>query len=160
MIWIEHFREAIFWGSCLDEWEKMEEIAQYPGEDTEGEIWEPKGYRAWYLLIAAILRGQSLSELRKYTDIIEAGRRKREKLLLKILRAILDGAVATANHELETYLKYYKKYEFPKPEITEKVCIDGTFLINFARHRGLELEYPAEYSDHIVRFELSAASRS
>lgn len=151
MNWIDYFRYIIFWGSCIDQWAQITEIAQYPCDYTEGEIWEPKEYRSWYLLIAAILRGEPLEQLSKYTIVIENGKKKREKLLLKLLNAILDNDVDRADQELKSYLKYYKQYEFPKPEIREKLTIDGTFLINFARHKGIELEYPQEYSDHIVR---------
>ena len=149
--WASFFRETIFWGSCIGAWDKIKKIAQYPTEEClNSEPWEHIGFRVWYLVIAAVLRDEPLESLGRYTDLIDKLKSRREKLLLDILRPILYGDAEKANGQLSIYLKYYKKFEFKKPEITEKVSIDGTFLINFGRYRGLKIEYPEEYTDHIV----------
>jgi hypothetical protein len=154
-LWVDEFREAILWGSCLGEWEKVKCIAQYPDDDCytgttaiyTGEI------QAWYLVLAAVLRGDTLDTVSKYCKVIETGKKKREKLLLKVLRPLLKGDMDIANQEFAVYLKYYKRFEFPKKLVPETLAIDGTFLINYARYLGYELQYPAEYEDHIVKLD-------
>jgi len=150
--WVQQFRQSICWGSCLGEWKKVKELAEYPKDDViEAERWEPIEWRSWYLLVAGILRGQSLRELTKYVKIIEGGKKRREKLLLDLLRAILGNNAKKAQGSLEGYLKYYKKYEFARPGMNDLLCFDGTFLVNFARHRGLDISFPPQYSDHYIK---------
>lgn len=152
-LWMDEFRETIFWGSCLEEWKKIAKIAEYPDDECLLEPEEKKETRAWLLLLAAVLRGELFQAQQRYIDAIEQGRQKREKLLLTVLRTILEGDVEKLNQELKTYLQHYKKKEFPKDSIPEKLAIDGTFLINYARHRGLAVEYPPEFEDHIVKLD-------
>lgn len=150
--WIEQFRQSICWGSCIGEWEKIKEIAEYPKENViEAERWEPIEFRCWYLLIAGVLRGQQLSSLEKYVKTIEEGGKRREKLLLKLLMAIIGKNIENAENALNGYLKYFKKYEFPRPGKNDLLCIDGTFLINFAAYKNLKIDYPSEYDDYIVK---------
>ena len=150
--WIEQFRQSICWGSCLGEWEKVKELAEYPRDEViDAERWEPIEWRCWYLLIAGVLRGQPLGDFKKYVKTIGSGKKIREKLLLNLLIPILDSDIKNAEYALNEYLKYFKKYEFPRPGKNDLLCIDGTFLINFAAYKGLKLEYPSEYEDHIVK---------
>ena len=150
--WISQFREAIFWASYLGEWDKANQIAEYPTDECPTD-YEPKQFRAWGLIIAAVLRGESLENLTRHTEVIDRGRKKYQKLLLAILRPLLAGDSEGFNKELKVYLEYCDNNTFNKIEIDEKISIDGTFLINLARHRGLTVEYPAEYEDRIVKLK-------
>ena len=149
--WASYFRDAIFWGSCIGAWDKIRKIAQYPTDEClNSEPWEHISFRVWYLIIAAVLRDEPLQSLVRHTDLIDKLKSRREKLLLDILRPILCGDAEKTNEQLAIYLKYYKKFEFKKPQITERVSVDGTFLVNFGRYKGLKIKYPEEYADHIV----------
>ncbi|MCH9022266.1 MAG: hypothetical protein IID32_05845 [Planctomycetes bacterium] len=151
--WGPEFREAIFWASCLGEWDKAGKISEYPTDECPIGYDEPKQFRAWWLIVAAVLRGESLENLTRHTDVIDKGRKKYQKLLLAMLRPLLAGDSEGFNKELKIYLEYCDNNTFNKIEIDEKISIDGTFLINLARHRGLTVEYPAEYEDRIVKLK-------
>ncbi len=151
MSWINEFRDALLWGSSIDRWEILERIACYPDEDCWQDDLYSKEFHIWYLLVACVLRQDANRKILRYMSTLEQSRKMREKLLAHVLQAILKGDESQVNTELNAYLKFYKKKEFTKPEITEKVSIDGTFLINFARHKGIKVKYASEYEDHIVK---------
>ena len=148
--WTRQFRPAIFWASCLGDWEKVRELAEYPTKQCPVGRYEPKLFCYWLLLLAGVLRGESLNSLQEYVDKVSKSRRRYYILLFNMLKAILDADSEHFNHELEKYLDYCNEHTFNRPEIDEKVSIDGTFLINYARHRGLKVEYPEKYKDRIV----------
>lgn len=148
--WASQFRKAVFWASCLGQWKKVRRLAQYPTRECPIGRYEPKLVCIWLLLLAGVLRGELLESLCKYTDAIDRSRRKYYTLLLNVLRVVLDSDSENFNTLLREYLDYCNEKTFCRPEIDEKVSIDGTFLINFARHKGLKVEVPREYVDRIV----------
>jgi hypothetical protein len=149
--WERDFGGAIFWASCLDAWEDMNCLAKYATNECSVGDYEPAEVGNWLLLLAAVLRDEPLQAVASHVQQVEKDRRKYYKFLLKLLRAILTNDNSAFNVELAAFLKYYKNDCFPKGAIDEKVTMDGTFMINFARHRGLDVSYSEEYSDHIVR---------
>jgi hypothetical protein len=156
--WTDEFREAVFWASCLGEWEKAERIAEYPTSECPVGRYEPKLFCYWCLLVAGVLRGESLESLSEYTETIAKSRRKYYTCLLNMLCAILEEDENRFNSYLAVYLDYCNENTFNRPEIDEKVSIDGTFLINYALHRGLKVEYPNQYRDRIVVLETNKTS--
>jgi hypothetical protein len=150
-LWIRYFRESILWATVLGEWEKAREIAKYPDELSMEADFESKEKKAWYIVLAVYLREGGLQNARRYIRIIETGRKKREKLLLNVLRAIEKKDPEQFAKEFNKYLKYYKAYEFPKDLIPEKLAIDGTILFNLAREQGMEVEFPQQYIDHYIK---------
>jgi len=148
--WENMYRESMFWASCLGDWESIKKLSEYPTAECPVGRYEPRLFCIWWLLVAAVIRGEKLEGL-SYTKAVEKSRRKYFRLLLSMLRAILQKDSDSLNSSLKDYLDYCKKNTFNRPEIDEKISRDGTFMINWARHKGLEVTYPAEYEDRIVK---------
>src|SRR5436305_953873 len=74
-----------------------------------------------------------------FAALIYRGRSKRHKLLSDILAAIAMGKSKEAQAAIESYLVWYRKTEFPRPGLEEKLSIDGSTLVHLARHRGLAI---------------------
>ena len=152
--WIGQYREVVLWGACIGEWDKVKEISKYPDELTmAAQPWETKEKKAWYTVLAIYLRDESLKNADKYIKIIEAGKKKREKLLLSVLRAIIDKNTGRFDKEFRVYLKYYKAHEYPQHSYPDKLAIDGTIMFNIAKHQGMNVEFPKEYIDHYIFLE-------
>ena len=152
-LWIRYFREPILWASVLCEWEKAKEISKYPDELCMEADFESKEKKAWYILLAIYLRENSLDNAGKYVELIENGKKKREKLLLNVLRAIIANDPESFTKEFAAYMKHYKAREFPQRQIPEKLAIDGTILFNLAKHKGLQVEFPENYIDHYIHLD-------
>ncbi len=149
-LWISDFRESILWGSVLGEWNKIKEISKYPDELCMEADFEPKETSAWYILLAIYLREGSLANADEYIGLIENGRKKREKLLLNVLRAITAEDEDGFANEFGIYMKYYKSREFPRDSVHETLAIDGTILFNLAKYKGMQVEFPRAYIDHYI----------
>jgi hypothetical protein len=149
--WIREFRASILWGTYIGEWEKVKEISKYPDDLSMLENLESKEMRAWYTALAIFLREGTLKNADKYIEIIEAGKKKREKLLINVLRSIVEKDLEKFNKEFRVYLKYYKAHECKG--IHDKLAIDGTILFNIAKHNGMPVEFPKEYIDHYIFLE-------
>jgi hypothetical protein len=149
-LWVRYFRELILWASVLGEWDKAKEISRYPDDLCMEAGFESKEKKAWYILLAVYLREDSLDNAGKYVDLIENGKKKRERLLLKILRTIIAKDADGFTKEFNVYLKYYKSHEYTQSQIPEKLAIDGTIMLNLAKHKGLSVEFPRKYIDHYV----------
>lgn len=150
LLWVSELRYSILWAGVLGEWDKAREISKYPDELCMEADFESKEKKAWYILLAIYLCEDSLKNAEKFIDIIENGKKKLEKLLLNVLRAIIAKDEKAFANEFEIYMKYYKAHEFSKPSVPEKLAIDGTILFNLAKHKGMKVEFPRKYIDHYV----------
>jgi hypothetical protein len=146
--WQPQFEACLLSVSCLTEWERLQKFASYFREDVDINIEQSPENRAWLLTVARALLGKSLDG--ELANVIKSGKRKREKLLLDFLEAVLSGDERQLNASAAAYFKYYLKSEAPKLDITKKVAIDATFLVHFAAHRGRKIEIPQSVQDHIV----------
>jgi len=150
-LWISEFRNSILWASVLGEWEKAKEISRYLDELTMfAQQWETKEKKAWYTLLAIYLREGNLNGAANYIELIENGKKKREKLLLNVLRTIIARSADRFTKEFKIYIKYYKSHEFTQRSVPEKLAIDGTILFNLAKHKGIDVTFPKEYIDHYI----------
>ncbi len=81
-------------------------------------------------------------ELRPLVEIVTAGRSKRFRLLLEFLIQIITGGDADLQQACDVYFKYHRRTESNKIDITCKVAIEGTFLVNYARRRRRTITVP------------------
>jgi len=152
-LWIRYFRESILWASVLSEWEKVKEISKYPDELCMEADFEPKEKKAWYIVLAIYLREGSLDNAGKFIDLIENGKKKREKLLLNVLRSIMARDAIEFAEVFKAYMKHYKSHEFTQRSVPEKLAIDGTILYNLAKHEDMDVTFPEKYIDHYIHLD-------
>lgn len=144
--WFDKYREGVVWGSVMNQWEEIQEISKYPHVSSV----RPRDYEtAYYYVLACYIRGEKSSFYAKQHEQVETGKRKREKLLLAVLDTIICGDEKTFAKEFNKYLTYFKKYEYPK-DTTEVLALDGTFLVNLAKHKGMQVQFPEKYIDHYI----------
>jgi hypothetical protein len=152
--WVDEFRHAIAWASCLGEWDKIAKIAEYPTpECVEYLPIKVNPHLSCYLCLAAVIRGENLDPYKKYVDIIERGTKRKEKLMLEVLKAIESKDKDSFEKTFLDYMKFYKQKEFPKDDFDDKVSFDGTILFNIAKHNNLQVVFPAEYLDYYIDLE-------
>lgn len=154
-LWIDQYRTALFWALVLRDERSLLDFAGYAGDDCYDESHLDdfaKSDRAWYIMLARFVRGEGRAALKPYAELIESDRKKKPKLLLAALLAIVTENGPAFNQALAAYLKYFKAHEFPEPCLQDKFAIDGTILVHLAARAGLAFEIPSAYQDHIVRF--------
>ena len=171
-VWVDPFRRSVFWSACLHDWACAQRLSAYPSETTLDTISERKSEAPWYQLLAAYLRGDATerdfaidlqpigepsAKPKSFERLIEEGRSRRLKLLSAVLRAIRDKDAVATQRCLEDYLAYYRKTEFPRPSLEEKVSVDGSILVHLAEQEGLLLEVPTGFADYIVRLPAGAS---
>ncbi len=152
-LWVSELRYSILWASILREWDKAKEISKYPDELCMEADFESKEKKAWYIAFATYLRDGSLDNASKFVGLIENGKKKREKLLLNVLKTIVDNDSEHFTKEFGAYIKHYKAREFPQKQVPEKLAIDGTILFNLAKHEGFDVSFPEKYIDHYIHLD-------
>ena len=150
LLWVSELRYPILWASVLGAWDKAKEISKYPDALCMDADFESKEKKAWYVVLAVYLREASLDNASKFIELIENGKKKREKLLLSVLKAIVANDTEGFTKEFGIYMKHYKAREYPQKQVPEKLAIDGTILFNLAKHKGLQVEFPGKYIDHYI----------
>jgi hypothetical protein len=152
--WTTEFRNAVLWASCINDWKSVYKFAEYPADNCPLNRYEPRREGIWFLLLAAALRGEKREVLDQYADMIKNGKQnKYQKILLSMLYAVLEKDSASFNKELDAHLKYCEKYLFNSRDPRNKVTMDGSFLINYARYKGLTVEYAPEHEDRIIKLQ-------
>ena len=151
--WMEVYEHCLLWGAALADWSFLKRVSQFPEEAACLSMGTKPQDRDALVAIAAILRGDSHDECASHINRLLAGPKKGGKLLAAALKALLDMDSDAFEPSVAAYLQQYKKAEFPKDKLTKKVSIEGTLIVNWARYRGLDMEMPAEFEDHIVKLK-------
>ena len=150
--WMEVFRECLLWGSALGEWRFLKHCSGYP----EKNACLSEGYTAQdrdaLVAISVIVSGDQAEKSSQCINRAADGPRKGCRLLTEVLISLVNGKINSFEEGFISYLKHYKKTDFPKEQITKKVSVEGTFLAHWARHHGMKVEVPSQFEDHIVKF--------
>jgi len=149
-LWNDAFQSSILWCACLGQWDRAKRFAGYVRDDIGFDPEQSGENRAWLILLAGVLRNRPWKEVQPFQDTILNGSRKREKLLLGFLDAILHGDDKTLHTQAQQYWKYYKSSESKAHMVTSKVAIDGTILLYYAEHLGRTVDVPDNVALHIV----------
>jgi hypothetical protein len=153
-IWMEVFEAALLCGSVLGRWEFLEKAGTFPEPYSCVSDEYKNQDRDLYVAIAALLRKSPISELEGSLEKAAAGSKKSCKALVAVMRAGLARDVALFQKTLIAFLNYYKKSDFPNPDITKKISIFGTFFVHWAKKEGFVITIPPEFADHIVSFDV------
>jgi hypothetical protein len=149
--WYSEFPISVLWTTCLGQWNKAKKIAEYPTRECYSERTKGSPEVCYYLILAAALRGESLDTVNDFIEVVETGVKKREKLLLAVLKTIVQQDKKAFDKVFLEYMKYFNKRECSRGINT--LAKDGTILFNFARYKGLNVEFPNEYRDHFICLE-------
>jgi hypothetical protein len=150
MSWMGLFVESSCWGAALGEWIMLERIAAYPTNECPVDSNFTRDDKNLFLAIASSLRREPASRTLQYLERLKLVGRRETSFQGRVLKSVVDGDSHELNQQLNEYLAYYKKHEFPHTDLTLKVCMLGTFFYHLARHSGLEPNVHASYRDHIV----------
>ena len=136
--WFDPLREGLVLALLMDDEGSAKTICKYPSSDAvQQDIDGSKEDHEFYLLFSRYMCGEGLDELKASCDVIEAGRRRRPKHWLDILRAIDRGEIEGVATALKKYLVYFRKTEQNSNVFREAVSLDASILWNLARIRGL-----------------------
>lgn len=151
--WGAEYPEAVLWAACLGRWEAVARLSEFvTGELYESTPVKPPMSWPWLIVLASVLRGEGIEGASHYAQIIRDGSRKREKLLLGLLDAILTGDDQELAEASWTYFAYYKKSESRSEDNMSKVAIDGSTLFHYGKRVGHNVPVPEHVRMHIVEF--------
>ena len=149
--WIEVFEACLLWGSALGEWEFLRKIGSFPEADScISQGWKAQD-RDLDVALGAFLRGAPPGELNPLLEQAASGSKKTCKCLVEVVRACVAKDAPAIGATLATYLKTYRKADFPQVDLTKKISIFGTLFVHWAEANTLRIQVPSEYDDHIVR---------
>jgi hypothetical protein len=153
--WMESFEAALLWSSVLGEWEFLKKLGTFPKPDSQADSGCGYGrqFRDLYLALGAFLSEAPEADLQILLDRAAAGPKTLCKLAVSLIRAGITRDAVTFQKELIELLKYYKKNEFPKDDVTKTISFEGTFFVHWAEKVKIPLTVPPEFDDHIVRLK-------
>ena len=157
----DRYVESTFAASLIDHWDVIDRMSEYW---CTIRWWEPKVARfflrvsgreevAWTLALASVIRGKPFDDpyLKPLIEMIENGRLKREKWLWGFLAAIVKGSDAELQAAADAYFQFYLKRESGRMDLSKKISLHGTLLVNLARHRGRKVEIPEAIGERYVQ---------
>ena len=149
-LWCMELTTSLVWCACRGDWQRAKKFATYPCDEIQLDPDQSPENRAWLLYLCGVLTGRTEGETAVYVASIEGGKRKREKLLLAFLQAILGSDDSGLKEAVAQYLKYYKGSESKSQDLTKKVALDGTFLVHYASYCGQAIKVPENVSCHLI----------
>ena len=149
--WSDHLRGSVMWLSSIDEWNTVERLAAYPNDEISLDCSQTEINREWLLVLFGVLSGKTIDkDLTKHVKKIRDGSKKREKLLLALLEAIIADDETAMVESSKEYFKYYRAVERRPQLITSKVAIDASILYHYARHLGRTMPVPKSGLPHLI----------
>lgn len=149
--WMSLFEECLFLAATLGHWDQLQALAQYPNQECGVDIDSKPEERFLLLAIAEYLRSNEFAgDVNNYLEPAISGKATRPALLAQLFRAIAARSIGASQECLVAYLKHYKRTEFPRRDITKKLCLMGSFFVALARRNQMTLEIPEAYADYLV----------
>jgi hypothetical protein len=152
--WVGVFEHCLLWGAVLDDWDFLKRASLYPDETAFSKSGATLQDSDLLICVALLLRGESRDKCQSYLDRMSVSPNLRAKILSQALSAILEADANRLADNLAAYLRRYKAEEFPKENIMKKVSVEGTLLMHWAIHCGIQLDVPSGFEDCIVPFKL------
>lgn len=153
--WRRELEASLFCGSFIGAWDELKRIAEWLRDDVRLDIEQSKEDRAWLLIVAGVLKDRPWEEMGKWVTRIEQSHRKRERLLLAVLRAIVSSNQSDFDKALTAHFARYRRSELrsglQSGNVMAFVDTIGTFLVHLAERNGLKANVPENMIDHIVR---------
>jgi hypothetical protein len=149
--WMHVFSGALLWGTTLGEWEMVRKIAVYPDERRRIDFDDATpALRQLYVDLARLLRDQPVEEIGARVGKLSGADFHATDVLAKSLDAIAADDEALTNQLLnEFFLRRHKRMR--SKSIMDSISPDGTTVVNFARHRGLEITLKPELELYYLR---------
>ena len=145
------YEAYLLWGSALGDWKFLRKVGTFPEADSCISMGWKAQDRDLDVAIGAFLRGAPPQELNRLLDQAAAGSKKTCKCMIEVIRACVAKNAPAIEATLATYLKTYRKADFPQSVMTKKISIFGTLVVHWADANTLQIQVPSEYADHIVR---------
>ena len=154
--WMRLFENCLFLGAVLGEWEALRRLSSYYDRDCGLDPTFKEGDRALLLATAVYVgTGRMNTEAHEHSRAAISGGSKRVALLAELLVAIAAGDRLRVQTSFLSYLKYYKRSEFPGKQLTKKLCLMGGFFFELARHAGLKVDIPSKFNDYMITSEVA-----
>jgi hypothetical protein len=150
MTWKSELEESLIWGSCIGAWDRIATIAAYPQDDVKLGVEQSRENRAWLLILAGHLSGRPWSELAPHVEVVRAGRKATEKLLLDLLEAILAGDDARIAGASDAYFAHFRKGVNSR-DLYRKVAREVSILRNLGDRLRHPVPVPPKLVDRVPR---------
>jgi hypothetical protein len=148
--WDFAFRSGMLAGSLLERWSWLENLGGYLIDDICRCVDQTESNRAWYLLVAGVLRSRPWAEMTGFYEKTQNAPQKREKLLARLLHSIVEGTESDRSASTNEYFTHFKKSDRKQQDIEIMLPLDASFLVHYSRHLGRPLPVPADVTDYIV----------
>lgn len=160
MGWSDKYPEGILCALLLDDEKAIKEIADYLDED----IVDSDAYLLnnldemcgrFLVLHAIFLAGKNYDAYAHLAEQIRKGKKKRAKLLLDVLEAIVAKDNDRFGKTFQEYIKYFNKREVDLDSgSSDNISILGSILWETARISGISLpQLPEEIMDRVITRE-------
>jgi hypothetical protein len=127
--WASELQAGILWASCLNDWERVTKLAEYPASDCPIGRFETKQEGYWLLALAGTLRGDD-TQRTQYFEVIRKCKSRYHKRLLTMLEAIIARDVVGYEKGLAQHLAYCHEFVFnqPYPRLNDDASSNRTIL--------------------------------
>jgi hypothetical protein len=148
--WMQLFSLTLMWASVFGDWETVSHLSQYPdqrrGMDT---IDATPALRQLYIETAEYVRSgfRVLTETNVCTS--KGADVHGTVLLARCLVAVSAEDTAKANAVLGEFFQRHHKRKKSR-DVTDTISVDGTFMFNLARHRGLGVDIDPNLEHYLV----------
>ena len=150
--WIDEFRLGMMAALLARRAEDQSQLARYPDTDlpTDDGGWErTKEDNQFFIILARFIRDGDLSDCKRLITALNKSRKRRPRLLLHTLLAIVDGKEETACQQLGKYMRLFASGEL---DLDTRVVtsLEGSILWNLADISGLALSELDEPSMDLI----------
>ena len=146
--WMDLFSLVLLWGSVLEDWTVLERLATYADDRRalDCDLHATPALRQLYLEIAEFLRTGGKIQSRVPT-LSGANRRGVGILAGRISAKDKNGAEQAIN---EFFKQHHKRKK--SDQIADTISVDGTIILNLARHGDLEIKLDPKFEHYFVKF--------
>lgn len=136
--WYNTYRRSSCCALLLNDLAAAQELSKYPGPDAyQSEVEATRRQHEFYLILAAVLRGDLTDELQASWQSLKRSAPSRIKLMAQTLESIESGSGSDALQGIKKMCAQYRNHRDDIREFYAAISLDASILWNLARLRGL-----------------------
>lgn len=153
--WVRYYRFGLLAALLIDDDQAVSRLAEWPDVDVnKTDLDDSPADLDYQIVLAYHLLGKPAAKGKKLVAGIEAGTKRRPKLLLSAFLALQGGDLEGFSAALIKYLQYYRRHEAELDQLDLSVSLDGSILRLVARRAGLPVpDLTEEWMDRLVTAE-------
>ena len=150
--WTDLFRLSLFWASVIDDWKSLRRLASYPDDKSGTDVETTPAQRQLYLEISEFIRSDGKLKIKSKVSKLKGADRHGAAAAAVCLENLSAKDLSSTQNAMDSIFQKHAKAR-NSDDLTDTICVDGTLMLNLARHFNVDVKLDPKFEHYFVAME-------